>query len=826
MKFSLLSRKDLSCTLFTCFSFLTPLSGFSQAPAITINAGIATELDGEQVLYVNGHYFAVFNAPFQVYTSPDAISWTQVTTPGNSLNGRMAYGAGRYVCVEDGGKIYSSTDLSNWMLYNTTLGPSGFLTDAEFLNGAFYVTGFAGNTSILLHSADGIVWDTIEVGNDGGLHDYYGIAYANGRFVLNDYIEYGNTILYTSPDASSGSWSADTISSGWAGRVRFLKDRFYFFGQSQVYVSADGGQWSPLSVPANPSSLFPIDGFYDGNKIFLVGYGNSPGNYGGLYTSSDGITFTGPILNSYPATGGTYVNHNYFVYSTGMAQSDDGINYHGLGNVYTGFASNGSGYVIAGYHQAGNEPYTKGFITRSTDFVTWPDTVTAVPAPGQPSSVLLPQLEALLYDGSRYLAFGNSALFTSTDGAAWQSSGLVPVAYSRAYGGGVYVSVGDSLCYSPDAVHWTKVPYPNIIINKVRYVNGSFYVMGETWPPTGQVPSVYASKTGSDWTDVSPNLPGVNGTIDDILYDGTKYYLMGAGFDANGFPRDFFSVSTSDINDPNSYGSVVGRVTDLQPGVRLSGYGTEEFSYSNGHFIGNLIDRGNAVGDSYLVYSSDGINWSSSSLNLTSSFTGIVATGDSFRMTGLNNILATVSFPGSPLPVSLLDFSAVAENNRSSLLTWQTATEENSRSFVIQRSTDGTKWDSIGLVTAAGISSTEKDYRFVDGSPSAGYDYYRLVLVDRDGRQQLSPVKSVYIGMAGAIKVFPNPAGDNVTIEMPGADGTSVLSIYNAAGLLVYRQELSGYENSLSLRVLPAGIYHLIIQQQNGRQFRQQLIHL
>jgi beta-xylosidase len=112
------------------------LSVYSQAPSISVQAGIATSARPVQVLYANGQYIAVFN-PLQLYGSADAIHWTAITAPAVSLNGKLAFGAGRYVCITDGGKIYSSTDLVSWTVFNSPLGASGSQTDVEFLNGAF-----------------------------------------------------------------------------------------------------------------------------------------------------------------------------------------------------------------------------------------------------------------------------------------------------------------------------------------------------------------------------------------------------------------------------------------------------------------------------------------------------------------------------------------------------------------------------------------------------------------------------------------------------------------------------------------------------------------
>jgi hypothetical protein len=128
-------------------------------------------------------------------------------------------------------------------------------------------------------------------------------------------------------------------------------------------------------------------------------------------------------------------------------------------------------------------------------------------------------------------------------------------------------------------------------------------------------------------------------------------------------------------------------------------------------------------------------------------------------------------------------------------------------------------------VAAAGNSVITRDYRFVDGGPVAGYDDYRLAMVDRDGGRQLSVVKRVFIGGAGAIGVYPNPAGDQVTVDLPGVEGVKVIALYDATGALVYRQEMGGYTILLPLRGLPSGLYQLVIEGPNGWQLRREVMH-
>jgi len=822
-----MTRTLLLGLVFSC----TFLSVYSQTPSISVQAGIATSATPVQVLYVNGQYISVFN-PLQLYRSTDAIHWTGIAAPAVSLNGKLAFGAGRYVCITDGGKIYSSTDLVSWTVYNSPLGASGLQTDVEFLNGAFYITGYAGNSSMLLHSADGLSWDIVTVGNDAGLHDYYGIVYGNGLYVINDYAQSGQSNIYTSPTGISGSWTlAAHLTTGLAANMKYLGQHFYLFEMSNgAFVSDDAVTWNPVAYiggtpPVSPSGGFQGVGVLGPPSVYtLIGYGTSDDPMhvrGSLYTSSDGFTFyNGPILAPFPAYDGTNASDQFFVFGFSQLEvSGDGILFQQLGFSYVGLAYNGSQYVAIGNQGLPGEVDYHGFFYHSTDFTNWTYGTSGTDKYGNPTPIEATS-NTILWDSSRFLIFGDSTTFSSAAGVDWQYLGRSPKIRMAAYGGGTYVSLGDSLCYSHDAASWTRAAVTGDI-HRIRYIKGAFYAVGVNAPD--ETPLLLRSTNGADWTAVPIVLSSPNGSFEDILYDGANYCLTGSGRVPDGSIRSFFSVVFDNINNPNAGTFVEGGISGLPDGVRLGSYGDETFMYNNGHFVGGEVDV-NHNGDGYLVYSSDGVDWKYSRLNAYTSINSIVASADTFRMTGTNDVLVTASFGGGTLPVTLLDFEAVAEGGVS-LLTWKTGMESNSSRFVVQRSLDGVRWDSIGVVAAAGNSAVTQDYRFVDGAPVAGYDDYRLAMVDRDGARQLSVVKRVFIGGAGPARVYPNPAGDVVNVELPGVEGNKVARLYDATGTLVYGQEFGGYTTTVPLRPLPAGVYHLVIEGPNGWQLSREVVH-
>ena len=76
-------------------------------------------------------------------------------------------------------------------------------------------------------------------------------------------------------------------------------------------------------------------------------------------------------------------------------------------------------------------------------------------------------------------------------------------------------------------------------------------------------------------------------------------------------------------------------------------------------------------------------------------------------------------------------------------MSWATATESNSSVFEVERSMDGSTFEHIGTVPAAGNSLQTIDYAFFDDDPGA-LTYYRLRMVDHDGTWEHSPMVSIF----------------------------------------------------------------------------------
>jgi len=89
----------------------------------------------------------------------------------------------------------------------------------------------------------------------------------------------------------------------------------------------------------------------------------------------------------------------------------------------------------------------------------------------------------------------------------------------------------------------------------------------------------------------------------------------------------------------------------------------------------------------------------------------------------------------TPLPIELLYFKGV-NAGKNNILTWATASENNSSYFDILTSTDGLSWKSVGTVTAAQNSTSTLTYSIIDNLPTLAINYYKLNQYDLDGKSK------------------------------------------------------------------------------------------
>jgi Bacterial Ig domain len=182
------------------------------------------------------------------------------------------------------------------------------------------------------------------------------------------------------------------------------------------------------------------------------------------------------------------------------------------------------------------------------------------------------------------------------------------------------------------------------------------------------------------------------------------------------------------------------------------------------------------------------------------------------------------------LPVTIVDFGAVYENNKVNVK-WTTTFELNNDHFEVERSTDGTNFTSVSSVKGQGNSASRHDYQFNDDVSKSVLNkndmYYRLKQVDLNGKGSFTKVLVVRVYRTKSLQslsVTPNPAINDIKVNVQlNENSYIVMKVNNSSGIEVMRKTTRGSAGTNSFGLegtshLQAGIYFLeVIVNSNER---------
>jgi hypothetical protein len=108
-------------------------------------------------------------------------------------------------------------------------------------------------------------------------------------------------------------------------------------------------------------------------------------------------------------------------------------------------------------------------------------------------------------------------------------------------------------------------------------------------------------------------------------------------------------------------------------------------------------------------------------------------------------------------------------SSQTSLLEWETSSEINSSHYEIEKSDNAIDFSFLQSVKSEN-NINGATYKLVDAHPLLGYNYYRIKMVDIDGKFKYTPTRHVIFDGFNSdefIKVYPNPSEGIITIDIP-----------------------------------------------------------
>jgi hypothetical protein len=174
------------------------------------------------------------------------------------------------------------------------------------------------------------------------------------------------------------------------------------------------------------------------------------------------------------------------------------------------------------------------------------------------------------------------------------------------------------------------------------------------------------------------------------------------------------------------------------------------------------------------------------------------------------------------LPVELSDFRGEL-NEKGTQLYWQTSSEHNNQSFLIERSSDGKDFHTIGEVAGSGDSQYTIHYQYTDHYPDFGVNYYRLTQIDFSGERSQSGIIALNVDSKPTkISLYPNPTSDFLTVDSQ-RNSIDNISIRRNDGTLMplNLQEQSASRMLIDVRSYKPGWYVVEIHNNGAGYFRE-----
>lgn len=161
------------------------------------------------------------------------------------------------------------------------------------------------------------------------------------------------------------------------------------------------------------------------------------------------------------------------------------------------------------------------------------------------------------------------------------------------------------------------------------------------------------------------------------------------------------------------------------------------------------------------------------------------------------------------LPIELLSFTGY-NDGANNVLNWNTASEKNADQFLVEKSKDGIRYEVIGIVGANGNSTVLQQYSFLDTDVWTGDNFYRLRMVDFDGKYEYSNAINIVIekqsipdAKTAILSVYPNPTDGKTRVEMfvNEANADFEIKVTNVLGQNMHAEFMTFSKGKVSFEV-------------------------
>lgn len=167
---------------------------------------------------------------------------------------------------------------------------------------------------------------------------------------------------------------------------------------------------------------------------------------------------------------------------------------------------------------------------------------------------------------------------------------------------------------------------------------------------------------------------------------------------------------------------------------------------------------------------------------------------------------------GGPLPVTWLYFKGTNQG-KDNLLEWATASEQNTKEFILERSVTGNIFNAIATIKAAGNSSNTKVYPYKDANIdklNSNVFFYRVKQIDVNGSFKYSNIVRLNYDLKDVPKsiVYPNPTQGLITVTIGDRKllGT-IATVLDVNGRVLQQVKITAQSQSFNFSSYTNGTY-------------------
>lgn len=224
-------------------------------------------------------------------------------------------------------------------------------------------------------------------------------------------------------------------------------------------------------------------------------------------------------------------------------------------------------------------------------------------------------------------------------------------------------------------------------------------------------------------------------------------------------------------------------------------------------------------------------NYTGASVDFTTATAGFTVTWNATRnwwevvvpVTGFSGFYIT-SGPLGILPVSLEYFRGTQNASGANVLAWKVNCTSDKVSFEIERSANNINYTTIATITANQLRCAQP-FESADDSPTPGINYYRIKIIDENGKAYYSNVL-VFVTKTKGLNIesiSPNPVrNENAVLKINAGDKAAVnIAVTDFAGRIISQQSaqlIPGVNNiTLNTQKLTSGTYHITVYSSNQK---------